>query len=343
MKMAMRWFGENDTVRLQDIAQIPVVKGIVGTLEHKSAGDVWTVSDFEMLKQQVESQGLNLDVIESIPVAEAIKKGTPERDALIENFCESIRNMGKAGIRVLCYNFMPVFDWMRTNMLVTLADNSQVTSYVHQDMLDYDMSRGFENRVAWARGFTGDEIKSILAEYSAIDEDKLFENLAYFLKKVIPVAEESGVFLAIHPDDPPWSIFGLPRIVRDEASIQRILDCVDSPHNGLTFCTGSLGTHPDNDLPRMIHRFADRIQFVHIRNVELTAEKSFVEVAHTAESGNVNMIEVMQALIDSHYIGVIRPDHGRMIWGESARTGYGLYDRALAAMYLHGLWQGLQK
>jgi mannonate dehydratase len=343
MKMTFRWFGNNDTVRLQDIVQIPVVKGIVGTLEGKADNIVWTQDDFAAIKQQVEAHGLSLDVIESIPVAEAIKKGTPERDELIEIFCESVRNMGRAGIPVLCYNFMPVFDWMRTDLKVTLPDASFVTEYQHQEMLDYDMSRGFEARVAWARGFTGDEIQAILAEYQAIDEETLFENLAYFLRRVIPVAEEAGVKLALHPDDPPWSIFGLPRVVRDAETIQRILNIVDSPHNGITFCTGSLGTSPNNDLPAMIRQFAERINFVHLRNVELTGEKSFVEVAHSAPSGNVNMPAVMQALVDIGYEGALRPDHGRMIWGETGRVGYGLYDRALAAMYLYGLWQALSE
>jgi mannonate dehydratase len=343
MKMTLRWFGEGDTVSLHDIQQIPIVTGIVGTLEGKPDNEVWSQEDFEAVKKQVNAYDLSLDVIESIPVAEAIKKGTDERDSLIDMYCESIRNMGRAGIKVLCYNFMPVFDWMRTNLSVRLPDDSFVTEYRHPEMLNYDMSKGFEARVAWARGFTGDEIQAILDEYKAIDNDVLFENLAYFLRRIVPVAEEAGVYLAIHPDDPPWSIFGLPRIVRDAESIQRILDIVDSPHNGLTFCTGSLGTSPKNNLPEMIRKFANRINFVHIRNVELTGDNSFVEVVHTAPNGNVNMVDVLQVLIDIDYQGVIRPDHGRMIWGETGRIGYGLYDRALAAMYLYGLWQGLQR
>ncbi|MFN8447845.1 MAG: mannonate dehydratase [Anaerolineae bacterium] len=171
----------------------------------------------------------------------------------------------------------------------------------------------------------------------------LFENLAYFLRRVVPVAEESGVYLAIHPDDPPWSILGLPRIVRDADTIQRIFDAVDSPHNGLTFCTGSLGTAPQNDLPAMARRFADRIHFVHLRNVELTGDRSFVEVAHSDPAGHVDMAAVMEALVDTGYSGPIRPDHGRMIWGETGRVGYGLHDRALAVMYLYGLWQGIRQ
>ncbi|MBI1281213.1 MAG: mannonate dehydratase [Anaerolineaceae bacterium] len=342
MKMTMRWFGESDRVRLQDIAQIPIMRGIVGTFEGKSDTVVWSEADFRGLRQQVEDVGLTLDVIESIPVAESIKKGTADRDSLIDIFCQSVRNMGRAGIPVLCYNFMPVFDWMRTNLQVHFADASFGTAYEHQAMLDYDLSKGLEARVAWARGYSGDEIRVILDEYKAIDEDALFENFSYFLRRVIPVAEEADVKLALHPDDPPWSIFGLPRIVRDAATIERILSIVDSPNNGLTFCTGSLGSAAGNKLPAMIHQFADRINFVHLRNVELTGDKSFVEVAHSSPRGNVDVPAIIQALIDIGYTGPIRPDHGRMIWGETGRIGYGLYDRALAAMYLHGVWQGLR-
>lgn len=341
MKLTMRWFGDGDTVSLPQIAQVPVIKGIVGTLEGKADNVVWTQEDFEAVKQKVNAQGFSLDVIESIPVAEAIKKGLPERDGLIDLYCESVRNMGRAGIPVLCYNFMPVFDWMRTDLAYPLPDGSMVTAYDHQAMLDYDVDQGFEARVAWAHGFTGEQVRATLAEYSEITEDVLVENLAYFLERVIPAAEESGVYLALHPDDPPWSILGLPRIVRDVQSIQRILDLVDSKHHGLTFCTGSLGTLPENDLPNMIRRFKDRIHFVHVRNVKITDFQSFYEVAHTDET-HINVREVMQALVDIGYRGPLRPDHGRMIWGETGRTGYGLYDRALAAMYLYGLWQGIQ-
>lgn len=342
MRMTWRWFGDADTISLEKIAQIPCVKGIVGTLEDMPVGAVWTVEHIAALKSQVESAGFTLDVIESIAVAEAIKQGLPERDALIDNFCQSVRNMGEVGVPVLCYNFMPVFDWMRTDMLYYLPDKSQVTDYQHEEMLNFDVSQGLEARVAWARGFSGDELQAALDDYAAIDEDVLFNNLVYFLERVIPVAEEAGVKLAIHPDDPPWSIFGLPRVVRDAASIQRILDAVDSPNNGITFCTGSLGSLSSNDLPAMARQFAGRIHFVHMRNVQITGDYDFHEVAHPPECGSVDMVAVMRSLVETAYEGVIRPDHGRMIWGESGRTGYGLYDRAMGAMYLHGLWQGIK-
>jgi mannonate dehydratase len=342
MKMGFRWFGASDSVSLQNIRQIPILRSIVGTMEGKAEDSVWTVEEFQNLKNLVGAHSLSLDVIESIPIAEAIKQGKPERDALIDIFCQSLRNMGNVGIPVLCYNFMPAFDWMRTNLKLELPDGSFVTEYHHEEMLAYDLSKGLETRVAWARGFSAEDLQSVFQDYAAIDENALFENLAYFLNRVIPVAEEVGVHLALHPDDPPWSIFGLPRIVRDAPTIQRILDCVDSPHNGLTFCTGSLGTLPENDLCAMIHQFEGRIHFAHLRNVEIFGEKSFREVAHSAEEGHVKMRDVMQALVDIQYQGVIRPDHGRAIWGEIVpRIGYGLYDRALAAMYLYGLWEAL--
>ena len=339
MKMTMRWFGESDSVSLEAIAQIPCVHGVVGTLEDND----FLLENLLAFKEQVEAHGLSLDVIESIPVPEAIKRGLPERDSLIDAYCESIRNMGRAGIPVLCYNFMPVFDWMRTDMSVRLPDGSLVSAYDHTTMQNFDLSQGLEARVAWARGFTGEELRAELARYEHIDEAALFGNLAYFLRRIVPAAEEAGVLLALHPDDPPWSILGLPRIVRDAESIQRILDMHHSPHHGLTFCTGALGALADNDLPTMIRQFAARIHFVHMRNVQVTAQQSFHEVAHPSECGSVNMEAVIQALIEIGFSGPLRPDHGRRIWGEEVpRAGYGLYDRALGAMYLYGLWKGIE-
>ena len=344
MRMTLRWFGEADSVRLDQIAQIPCVRGIVSTIEDIPVGEVWSVERLAALKATVEAAGFTLDVIESIPVAEAIKRGLPERDALIENYCQSIRNMGAVGITTLCYNFMPMFDWMRTNLAVTLPDGSRVTRYDDAEIRAYDLARGLEGRVAWVRGFSGEELRTALDEYAEIDEDVLFEHFAYFLRCIVPAAEEAGVYLAVHPDDPPWSIFGLPRIVRDLPSIQRILDVVDSPHHGLTFCTGSLGTLESNDLPEMVRQLKGRINFVHLRNVKRTGAQDFYEVAHPSECGSVDMAAVMEALVETGFDRPIRPDHGRLIWGEKTeRTGYGLYDRALGAMYLHGLYQGIQQ
>lgn len=339
MKFTMRWFGDSDTVRLDQIRQVPVVTGIVGLLEGVPVGDVWPLDALAALKAKIEAAGLALDVIESIPIPEAIKLGLPERDRLIENYCQSVRHLGALGVRVLCYNFMPVFDWMRTELAVRLADGTQVSGYDHAELLRYDLAQGMTARVAWAYSYTGEQLRAVLDQYAGIDDDALFENLAYFLRRVVPVAEEAGVLLALHPDDPPWSLFGLPRIVRDEPTIARILGAVDNPHNGLTFCTGSLGADPHNDLPRMIRRFAGRIHFMHMRNVKVTGDRTFHEVAHPTACGTVDMVGVMRTLVETGFAGPIRCDHGRMIWGETGRIGYGLYDRALGTMYLYGLFE----
>jgi len=344
MKMTMRWFGDGDSVRLEHIAQVPCVRGIVGTLEGMPVDQVWSVETLLAYKSKVESLGLSLDVIESIPVPEAVKLGLPERDHLIDVYCESIRNMGRAGIPILCYNFMPIVDWMRTDMNCVLPDQSVVTAYNHDAMQLFDLSQGLETRVAWAKGYSGEELQAAIKQYEMIDDNALFDNLAYFLRRVVPVAEEAGVLMALHPDDPPWTILGLPRIVRDAASIQRIIDITESRHNGLTFCTGSLGIWEANDLCAMVRQFASRIHFVHLRNVRRMGKQDFYEVAHPSENGNVDMAAVIRTLIDIGYSGPIRPDHGRRIWGENVpRTGYGLYDRAMGVMYLYGLWQGIEE
>ena len=174
-----------------------------------------------------------------------------------------------------------------------------------------------------------------------ITEADLWDNLGHFLAKIVPVAAEADVKLAMHPDDPPWSIFGLPRILKNEADLARLLRLVDSPFNGLTFCTGSLGANPANNLPDMVHRFGDRIHFAHCRNVKITGDKTFHESAHPVDAGDVNLVEVLRTLRDVGFTGPLRPDHGRMIWGETGIPGYGLYDRALGAMYLRGVWDGL--
>lgn len=342
MKLTMRWYGPDDAVSLKNIRQVPAMRGIVSALHHLPPGVVWPLEEMRARQQVIENAGLRWEVIESIPVSENIKLGLPERDEHIEHFQQSIRHMGQLGIPVLCYNFMPVFDWMRTEMEMPFPDGSTALSFVQADLDKFDLSQGI-GLPAWAEVYTAERLNHLLNLYASVDADKLFDNLAYFLKAVVPVAEEAGVWMGIHPDDPPWPIFGLPRIVRSEATLQRLLGAVDSPHNGLTFCTGSLGASPDNDLPSMIRRFAGRINFVHARNVKRVGEKTFHEVEHPTEFGDVDMFNVMKALVETGFEGPIRPDHGRMIWDETGRPGYGLHDRALGAMYLHGLYEGIKK
>ena len=341
LHMGLRWYGPDDPVTLTNIRQIPGVTGIITALHTLKPGEVWPLDAIQARKADIETAGLSFDVVESIPVHESIKLGKPERDELITAYQESIRNMGAAGIHTLCYNFMPVFDWTRTDLAMLLDDGSTALNYVDNDLARIDLSQGTGGLPGWGDAYSAEQLQSLLADYAEVNAEGLFENLAYFLRAVVPVAEEAGVFMAIHPDDPPWSIFGLPRIVTSAQSLQALLDIVDSPHHGLTFCTGSLGASADNNLPAMIRQFGHRINFVHARNVKLSGTRDFHESQHPSAFGDVNMLAVMREMVEVGYDGPIRPDHGRMIWGESGRPGYGLYDRALGAMYLQGLYEAL--
>ncbi len=343
MRMTMRWFGPSDAVPLAYIRQVPGVVGIVSALYDIPVGETWPLDELRELQMQVEAAGLRLEVIESIPVHEAIKLGAPERDHYIENYCQNIRSMGKLGITRLCYNLMPIFDWMRTDLAMPLLDGSTTFAYTHAELAKYDLSQGMPVLPVWANRFSPDEFHAIYRQYEALGEEGLFQNCVYFLKAIVPVAAEAGVYLALHPDDPPWPVFGLPRIVRDLPTIQRLLNAVDDPHNGLTFCTGSLGSSAENDLPAMVKAFAGRIHFVHMRNVKRTGEKDFYEVPHPSAFGDVDMGAVMAALVETGYDGPVRSDHGRMIWGETGRPAYGLYDRALGIAYLQGLYEGVEQ
>jgi mannonate dehydratase len=250
--------------------------------------------------------------------------------------------MGELGVPVLCYNFMPIFDWTRTNLAMPMPDGSTALAYDHAALARIDLSRGTGDLPGWAAAYDAATLRSLLDAYSTVDEERLWDNLGYFLERVVPVAASVGVKMAIHPDDPPWPIFGLPRIVTNAAALERLTRIVDQPANGVTFCTGSLGADAANDLPAMIRSLGarGRIHFMHCRNVRRTGEKQFHESPHPTGFGSVNMFEVIRALRDVGYEGPMRPDHGRMIWGERGRPGYGLYDRALGAMYLQGLWEG---
>jgi mannonate dehydratase len=341
--MAFRWFGPGDPVHLKHIRQIPGVETVVSALYDVPVGETWSPNRVEELKCQIESAGLRLGVIESIPVHEDIKLGRATRERLTDNYCESIRSLGQAGIPVLCYNFMPVFDWLRTDLAHRSADGSVALAYDDNDLARFDLSRGTGDLPGWAAAYDADALSALLAAYRGVDAERLWEHLAWFLERVVPVAEEAGVRLAIHPDDPPWSVFGLPRIITNAVALERLISLVDSPANGVTFCTGSLGAAAQNDLPATIRQLGSRgrIHFVHCRNIKRTGERSFEEVAHVSRFGDVDMLAVMRALCDSGFDGCIRPDHGRMIWDEQGRPGYGLYDRALGATYLQGLWEAV--
>ncbi|MFX0073552.1 MAG: mannonate dehydratase [Candidatus Hermodarchaeota archaeon] len=345
MEFTFRWYGDKDPIPLNYIKQIPRVTGIVSALYDIPIGEIWSLEKLTLLQNKIKAVGLNFSVIESIPVHEDIKLGRPNRDTLIENYCQSVRNMGSLGIKILTYNFMPVFDWTRSDLAMEHSDGSNSLSYDHDQLKKIDLREESLDLPGWATNYTKQQLKSLLDAYSEVDDKQLWANLEYFLKKVVPVAEESGVKMGIHPDDPPWSIFGLPRIIVDEAALDRFVKIVDSPSNGITFCVGSFGPNSKMDLVKSIRKYGamGRIPFLHLRNIKRTGEYSFHEVEHPTEFGDVNMYEVMKTLVEIGFDGAIRPDHGRMIWGEKGRPGYGLYDRALGVMYLTGLWEGIQK
>ena len=341
--MTFRWFGPSDPIPLAHIRQIPGVRGVVSALYDVPVGAPWPRERLERLGGDIDAAGLTLAVVESIPVHEDIKLGRPTRDRLIANYCESVRAMGELGIPVLCYNFMPVFDWMRTDLAMPLPDGSTALAYDDRALSAVNLARGTGDLPGWAAAYGPDELQSLLAAYRAVDADRLWDHLAYFLERVVPVAAAARVRMAIHPDDPPWPIFGLPRIICRGRDLERLVRLVDSPANGVTFCTGSLGALPENDLPAMARRLGEmgRIHFAHCRNVRVTGERQFHETPHPSTCGSVDLGEVLRALRDTGFTGPMRPDHGRMIWGERGRPGYGLYDRALGATYLQGLWEGL--
>ena len=338
-----RWFGPGDRIPLAHIRQIPGVHGVVSALYDVPPGSVWTRERVAALKAQIEDAGLAFAVVESIPVHEDIKLGRPSRDRWIDNFCESIRTIGALGIPVLCYNFMPVFDWIRTDLSLGLRDGSTALAYDDGALAAIDLSRGTGELPGWATTYDARELQSLLAAYRTVDAERLWEHLAYFLERVVPVAAGAGVRLALHPDDPPWPIFGLPRIITDARALDRLVRLVDDPANGVTFCTGSLGANPENDLASMVRRFGGmgRIHFAHCRNVQVTGIRRFHETAHPSFSGGVDLYQVLRALHEVGFTGPMRPDHGRMIWGEAGRPGYGLYDRALGVTYLQGLWEAI--
>ena len=342
MLLSFRWYGSSDPIPLQYIRQIPMVTGIVTACYDIPVGEVWTLERIHRMVDEIETAALTWSVVESLNVHEDIKLGRPTRDRLIDQYCESLGNLGAAGIPVVCYNFMPAFDWMRTDLARPAPDGSTSLSYDDVAIRAYDLTRGTEGLPGWGRSVSASELSALLGAYSTLSDDMLWDHLAYFLERVVPAAQEAGVKMAIHPDDPPWTIFGLPRIVTNRDALARILSIVDEPANGLTFCTGSLGADPANDLPAMIREFGSRIHFAHCRNVKHTGYRSFHEVAHPSDLGDVDMKEVMRAYRDVGFTGPMRPDHGRMIWGETGHPGYGLYDRALGATYLYGLWEGLE-
>lgn len=352
MDMTLRWFGEKfDSVSLGEIRQISGVSGVISTLYDTVPGEVWDREAIKALKEEVEESGLRLLGIESVNIHESIKVGLPERDQYIENYILTLENLGKEGINLICYNFMPVFDWTRSDLAKVRPDGATVLSYDQAEIDKIDPDHIFEEMTSKSQGFElpGWEpermakIKELFSLYKSVTPEKLFENLVYFLEKIMPVCEKYGIRMAIHPDDPAWPVFGLPRIINNEKNLVRLMQAVPNEYNGITFCTGSLGSDPENDLYSVIHALKGRIHFAHIRNIHYLGHQKFDEAAHLSSDGSLDIVKILKTLKETGFDGVIRPDHGRAIWGEVSMPGYGLFDRALGATYMNGIWETLEK
>ncbi|WP_283680445.1 mannonate dehydratase [Lentilactobacillus sp. Marseille-Q4993] len=351
-KMSFRWYGDGDLITLAQIKQIPGVTEIVSELPNIPNGEVWPGEQIAGLKAKINQSGFEFHVVESLHVHDAIKLGTADRDHYIENYRQSLVNLAANGITTVCFSFMPVFNWTRTDFSYRLPDGSTSLAFKQQELeggidsflANFKRQNGGVELPGWSSRRIA-ELPDIYRQFQGITEEQLRSNLAYFVKQILPTCERVGITLAIHPDDPPMPLFGLPRIYKNASDIRQIMNLADSKQLGITLCVGSLGENPKNDVPGIIREFvpSGRVPFVHVRNLKWDGDGDFHETAHLSSEGSLDMYEIMKALHDSKFTGNIRPDHGRMIWGEQGRPGYGLYDRAMGINYLNGLWEAIDK
>lgn len=385
MKKTWRWFGKKDKIELSMLRAIGV-EGIVSALHDIPNGEIWSEEAILDLKQYIDAAGLRWSVVESLPVSEGIKNNAPNRDELIDNYITSLENLGKCGLKTICYNFMPVIDWIRTDLDYKLEDGTSTLyfdkiKFAYFDILilkrkeadkeytseeltkvyeldktitEAEKAQLIDTIIVKTQGFINGNIKAsdqnpvalfnkLLAVYTTVDKNELRENLRYFLNRIMPVCEQYGINMCIHPDDPPFQMLGLPRIVTNEEDIQWILDTVDNPHNGLTFCAGSLSTGIQNNVPELARKFASRTHFVHLRSTETLEGGNFIEASHL--EGRGHLIELVTIFEAENTKLPMRVDHGRMMLGDEDKgynPGYSFHGRMFALAQMDGVIAAVQ-